>query len=61
MATSPILDVQMLTKTLGSRILFEDICFSIAERQRVGLIARNGTKNYHHERSANLHGDYAKM
>lgn len=43
MATSPILDVQMLTKTLGSRILFEDICFSIAERQRVGLIARNGT------------------
>lgn len=43
MAVSPILDVQMLTKTLGSRILFEDICFSIAERQRVGLIARNGT------------------
>ena len=39
----PYLDVQNLTKSFGSMVLFEDISFSIAERQRVGLIAKNGT------------------
>ena len=39
----PYLDVQNLTKSFGSTALFEDISFSIAERQRVGLIAKNGT------------------
>ena len=39
----PYLDVQNLTKSFGSLVLFEDISFSIAERQRVGLIAKNGT------------------
>ena len=39
----PYLDVQNLTKSFGSTVLFEDISFSIAERQRVGLIAKNGT------------------
>ena len=37
------LDVQHLTKSVGARVLFEDISFSIAEGQRVGLVARNGT------------------
>ena len=37
------MDVQNLTKSFGSLVLFEDISFSIAERQRVGLIAKNGT------------------
>ena len=37
------LDVQHLTKSFGARVLFEDISFSIAEGQRVGLVARNGT------------------
>ena len=37
------LDVQHLTKSFGARMLFEDISFSIAEGQRVGLVARNGT------------------
>ena len=37
-----ILDVQSLTKTIGDLLLFSDISFSIAERQKVGLIARNG-------------------
>ena len=39
----PFLDVQNLTKTFGALVLFEDISFSIAEGQRVGLIAKNGT------------------
>ena len=38
----PYLDVQNLTKSFGSLVLFEDISFSIAEGQKVGLIARNG-------------------
>lgn len=42
MATS-YLDVQHLTKRFGARVLFQDISFSITERQKVGLIARNGT------------------
>lgn len=39
----PVLDVQNLTKRFGAKVLFEDIAFSIAEGQRVGLIAQNGT------------------
>lgn len=42
MAT-PYLDIQNLTKTFGADVLFENISFSIAEGQRVGLIAKNGT------------------
>ena len=38
----PYLDVQNLTKSFGSLVLFEDISFSIAEGQKVGLIAKNG-------------------
>lgn len=37
------LDVQNLTKSFGSHLLFQDISFSIAEGQKVGLIAHNGT------------------
>jgi len=40
---NPYLDVQHLTKSFGALVLFEDISFSIAEGQRVGLIAKNGT------------------
>lgn len=43
MAQIPYLDVQKLSKRFGSQVLFEDISFSIAEGQRVGLIAQNGT------------------
>ena len=44
MATQiPYLDVQNLTKRFGAQVLFENISFSIAEGQKVGLIARNGT------------------
>ena len=39
----PYLDVQQLTKSFGSLVLFESISFSIAEGQKVGLIAKNGT------------------
>ena len=38
----PYLDVQNLTKSFGSLVLFEDISFSIAEGQKMGLIAKNG-------------------
>ena len=41
-ATTPFLDVQDLTKRIGDLVLFENISFSIAEGQHVGLIARNG-------------------
>lgn len=40
---TPIVDVQNLTKSFGAQLLFDDICFSIAEGQHVGLIAKNGT------------------
>ena len=39
----PILDVQNLTKSFGAQVLFRDISFSVAEGQRVGLVAKNGT------------------
>ncbi len=39
----PYLDVQNLTKSFGSLLLFENLCFSIAEGQKVGLVAKNGT------------------
>ena len=39
----PYLDVQNLTKSFGALVLFKDISFSIAEGQKVGLIAKNGT------------------
>ncbi len=39
----PYLDVQCLTKSFGAQVLFDNISFSIAEGQKVGLIAKNGT------------------
>lgn len=39
----PYLDVQNLTKHFGAQVLFDNISFSIAEGQKVGLVARNGT------------------
>ena len=43
MAQIPYLDMQNLSKRFGAQVLFENISFSIAEGQRVGLIAQNGT------------------
>ena len=40
---TPYMDVQGLTKSFGALVLFRNISFSIAEGQRVGLIAKNGT------------------
>lgn len=42
-AQMPYLDVQNLTKSFGARVLFSGISFSVAEGQRVGLVAKNGT------------------
>ena len=42
-AVNTILDVQGLSKRFGARVLFYGLSFSIAEGQKVGLIARNGT------------------
>ena len=39
----PYLDVQNLTKRFGAQVIFDNISFSIAEGQKVGLVARNGT------------------
>lgn len=38
-----ILDVKNVSKRFGARELFANLSFSIAEGQKVGLIARNGT------------------
>lgn len=42
-AVNPILQVEGLTKSFGDLVLFERIAFGIAEGQRIGLIAKNGT------------------
>lgn len=43
MAQIPYLDVQNLTKSFGSQVLFDNISFSVSENQKVGLVAKNGT------------------
>lgn len=40
---TPYVDVQNLSKSFGALQLFDNISFSIAEGQRVGLVAKNGT------------------
>lgn len=40
---TPLLDVQNISKAFGAHVLLENISFSIAEGQHVGLIAKNGT------------------
>ena len=40
---TPLLDIQNISKAFGAHVLFENISFSIAEGQHVGLIAKNGT------------------
>ena len=37
------LQVDKLTKSLGDLVLFEDITFGVAQGQKIGLIAKNGT------------------
>ena len=38
----PYLDIQNITQRIGDLVLFENISFSLAEGERVGIIARNG-------------------
>lgn len=40
---TPLLQIDTLTKSFGAKVLFEDISFGIAQGDRIGLIARNGT------------------
>lgn len=40
---NPFLDVQNVSKRFGERVLFNNISFSVAKGQRIGLIAQNGT------------------
>ncbi len=39
----PYLEIQGLTKRIGHRVLFENISFTLNEREHIGLIAKNGT------------------
>jgi len=39
----PYLDIRNLTKSFGAHVLFQDISFSVAEGQKIGLVAKNGT------------------
>lgn len=43
MTPHPILQVEHLTKSFGDLVLFTDLSFGLAEGDRVGLIAKNGT------------------
>ena len=38
-----MLEARNGTKSFGSLVLFEDLCFSVAQGQKVGLVAKNGT------------------
>ena len=40
---TPVFVVEDLTKSFGNKVLFDKVSFGIAEGQRVGLIAKNGT------------------
>lgn len=40
---NPVIDIQNLTKSVGDRLLFADVCLGIGEGGHVGLIAKNGT------------------
>ena len=40
---TPYLEVMGLTKRIGHRVLFEDVSFTVNEREHIGLIAKNGT------------------
>ena len=40
---TPYIQVQHLTRRVGDRTLFSDLSFGIAQGQKVGLIAKNGT------------------
>ena len=40
---APFLEIKGLTKRIGHRVLFEDVSFTINEREHIGLIAKNGT------------------
>lgn len=42
-AVNSFLQAEGLTRSVGDRVLFHDLTFGIAEGQRVGLIAGNGT------------------
>ena len=38
-----ILQIESLTKSFGDRILFNEISFGIAQGEKIGIIAKNGT------------------
>lgn len=42
-SVNPYLQVENLTRRVGDRVLFQNVSFGVAEGQRVGLIAQNGT------------------
>ena len=42
-AVNPYMQVEGLTRRVGDRVLFENVSFGVAEGQRIGLIAQNGT------------------
>ena len=37
------LSIENMTKTYGEKTLFQDISFTISEKERIGLIGINGT------------------
>ena len=39
---SPCLQIEHLSKAFGDRVLFDDVNFSVAEGQKVAVVARNG-------------------
>ena len=41
----PYLDIQNLTKSFGAHLLFQDISFSVAEGQKIGLVSTRATES----------------
>src|SRR5512140_3543954 len=39
----PIINAQEISKAFGAKPLFEDICFTVSEGDRIGLIGPNGS------------------
>ena len=46
---NPFIEIQHLSKSFGDLVLLDDISFSIAEGQHIGIIAKNGFDEQNYE------------
>ena len=53
---NPFIEIQHLSKSFGDLVLLDDISFSIAEGQHIGIIAKNGNTTVSYVTSDNNEG-----